>query len=64
MEAIELVRRSAKDFCRGSVTQDTAWSVVEFGGYAVEIGLVVGDVGAFGKYSRCRPLVLLLVPRS
>src|SRR5947209_4858816 len=48
----------------GSVAEDRAWSVVEFGGYAVEVGLVVGDVDAFREYSRSRPLVFSLVPRS
>lgn len=38
-----------EDFCWGSVAEDTAWSVVEFGGHAVEVGLVVGDLGSFGE---------------
>lgn len=42
-------RGGGEDFCWGSVTEDTAWSVVEFGGHEVEVSLVVGDLAAFGE---------------
>src|ERR671917_1851858 len=53
-----------EDFCWGSVVENTPWSVVELAGHKGEVGLVVGDLGALGKYSRNSPLVFSLVPRS
>jgi hypothetical protein len=56
-------QKVSEGFCRGSVTQDTAWLVVELAGDEVEVDLVVGDVGALGRYSRSSRLVFSLVPR-
>jgi hypothetical protein len=41
-------------FCWGSIVEDTPGSVVEFAGDGVEVGLVVGDVDAFGRLCVCQ----------
>ena len=53
-----------EDFCWGSVAEDTAWSVVEFAGHEVEVGLVVVISVPVGTYSRSSRLVFSSVPRS
>ncbi len=53
-----------EDFCWGSVAEDAPWPVVEFAGDEVEVGLVVGDLGALEEVLGSRPVVFSLVPRS
>src|SRR4026208_2475375 len=49
-----------EDFCWGSVAEDTPGSVVELAGDKVEVGLVVGDLGALGEVLAQQPVGVLV----
>ena len=49
-----------EDFCWGSVAEDTAWPVVELAGHEVEVGLVVGDLGALREVLAQQPVGVLV----
>ena len=51
-------------FCGGAVAEGGSGAVVEFVGDGVEVGLVAGDGGSFGKVSADESVGVSLVPLS
>ena len=51
-------------FCGGAVAEGGSGAVVQFVGDGVEVGLVAGDGGSFGKVAADKSVSISFVPRS